>query len=139
VGWREAAGETGSVVSYAKGRSEALSWQRACGVKATGRGVMLMSCDTWFGSSGAPVLDVSSGTPRIVSLISRGNRDGAEVNVWGMEIAAPLEEVRRALQNGQDVWPIQEVSAKRLRVSDGTLADRIAAGQGPKRLTVPSN
>lgn len=111
-------GDQVSVLSYARGRTEALGWQRACDVRGRGRGVLLMSCDTDFGSSGAPVFSMESGTPRLVSLISRGLRQGLEQRVWGMEIAAPLAEVKSALTSGQGVWPVREVSARRIQAGD---------------------
>ena len=133
VGAAVQSGATVSVVSYARGRSAAPSWQRACSVRGEGRGAVLMSCDTDFGSSGAPVLDVSSGVPRIVSLISRGSREGGEVRVWGMQIAEPLSAVQRALASGDGVWPVQEVTAKRLRVgSEVVVAGGDAAPAGAK-------
>lgn len=107
-----------SVVSYARDRSAAPAWQRACDLMGQGQGAMMMSCDTHFGSSGAPVFELSSGRPRIVSVISRGNRgeDGRTL-VWGMEIDAPLAEVKSALQSGRGVWPrAQAPSGRRLQV-----------------------
>lgn len=93
-----------TVVSYARGRMEALGWQRACRTTLKAQGVLGFSCDTDFGSSGAPVFEHSSGRPRIVSIVSRGS--GAEV--FGMEIERPLAEVKRALRSGRGVWQVGE-------------------------------
>jgi len=51
------AGGQVSVVSYAADRSEAPAFQRACDVAATGRGAVVTTCDTHYGSSGAPVFE----------------------------------------------------------------------------------
>ncbi|PRY23757.1 trypsin-like peptidase [Aliiruegeria haliotis] len=104
-----------SLVSYARGRDRALSWQRACTVTAMGQRVMRFSCDADHGSSGAPVFDLSGGRPRIVSLVSRGTRDGGEIQVFGAEIERPMAEVRDALRSGEGVWPKQAFTAKRLQ------------------------
>ena len=135
VGDRVGEGERVSVVSYARDRADALAWQRACGVIGRGRGVLLMNCDTNFGSSGAPVFEMSSGRPRLVSLISRGNRENGQVRVWGMEIAEPLAEVKQALASGNGVWPKNEVQARRIRVTEGGTS-RIKIGHGSQNLFI---
>jgi protease YdgD len=71
-----------SVVSYAEGREEALSWQRVC--KVIGREDLLIAfdCDVTFGSSGAPVLDRSGYRAKIVSIISAGgDMDGKPISL----------------------------------------------------------
>lgn len=92
-----------SVVSYARGRSEALSWQRACRVLGRRGGLLAFDCDVDAGSSGAPVFDRSQGRSRIVSLISSGHRD-AEGNIaFGMDLPGLLADLRHALRTGQGV------------------------------------
>ena len=115
------AGGAVSVVSYARGRSEAPSWQRACAVVIKGQGALVMTCDTHFGSSGAPVFDTSSGRPRIVSLISRGVREDGQSIVNGMAIGPALAETKAALRAGRGVWPEPAVSARRVTVGGGAL------------------
>ncbi len=58
------------VVSYAQDRSEAPSLQEVCTVMARQDGVLVMSCDVDFGSSGAPVFSFEGERPRIVSVVS---------------------------------------------------------------------
>ncbi|WP_188479243.1 trypsin-like serine peptidase [Primorskyibacter flagellatus] len=59
-----------AVVSYAHDRAEAPSLQEICSVITRQEGVLIMSCDVDFGSSGAPVFSLSGGEPRIVSVVS---------------------------------------------------------------------
>ncbi|WP_136636150.1 trypsin-like serine peptidase [Pseudooceanicola onchidii] len=63
-------GDPLAVVSYAHDRPEAPSLQEMCGVITTQEGVLVMSCDVDFGSSGAPVFSMQGGIPRIVSVVS---------------------------------------------------------------------
>ena len=102
-----------SVISYATGREEAPSRQRACAVTGHGPGVLRLDCDGDFGASGAPVFRLEGGVPRIVSVISRGNR--AERAVFGMEAGPALAAVRDALRTRRGVWPETQVEARRLR------------------------
>lgn len=79
TGNRPGRGEEVGVVSYAKDRAEAPSLQRVCSVIARQQGVLVMSCDVDFGSSGAPIFSFSKGAPHIVSVVSakaelEGNR-----------------------------------------------------------------
>jgi len=75
--------------------------------------------DTHYGSSGAPVFETSSGTPRIVSLISRGLREDGRTVVYGMEIGPALAETKAALRAGRGVWPESSVAARRVTVRPG--------------------
>lgn len=63
-------GEGVQVVSYAKGRAEAPSFQDACTVLTRDADVLVLSCEVDFGASGAPVFAVDGGRRRIVSVIS---------------------------------------------------------------------
>ena len=92
-----------SVVSYAQGRAKALSWQRECLVKGVWMGISAFSCDVYFGSSGAPVFDVSGQRARIVSIISSGRREDGGSLSFGPQIAGPLAEVKAALRAGRRV------------------------------------
>lgn len=101
---RTGQGQNVTVVSYARGRRDALSWQRACRTMLKSQGVLGFTCDTDFGSSGAPIFEQSAGRPRIVSIVSRGTRANGRTEVYGMSIDAPLAEVKRALRTGNGVW-----------------------------------
>lgn len=93
-------GDEVSVVSYAAGREEALSWQRVCQVLARAEGLIAVDCDVTFGASGAPVLDRSGYRAKIVSIISVGsNLDGRKIAV-GMELPGVVEDLKAALRRG---------------------------------------
>lgn len=75
-------GDPLAVVSYAHDRAEAPSLQELCGVITTQEGVLVMSCDVDFGSSGAPVFSMAGGIPRIVSVVSaKAEVDGERVSL----------------------------------------------------------
>lgn len=93
-----------SVVSYAAGRDAALSIQRGCRLLGRDTGLMAFNCDVSFGSSGAPVFDWSGRRPRILSIISAGNRDDdGGVTAYGMELAGAIGDLRRRLRSGDGV------------------------------------
>lgn len=94
------AGATVSVVSYAAGRSEVPALEGACGVLGEEEGVLVLSCDVDFGSSGAPIFQVVGGVARIVSVVSAKGELGPDRVALGTSLAAPLEELR-ALLDGQ--------------------------------------
>jgi len=106
-----------SVVSYARGREEALSWQPGCTVLDRGVGVYAFSCDVWFGSSGAPVFETSSGRARIVSIVSGGLREDGRSIAYGPEAGAALDALAAALRAGRGVFPREAVDARRLPVA----------------------
>lgn len=95
-------GDEVSVVSYADGREETLSWQRSCKVLVRQDDLIATDCDVTFGSSGAPVLDRSGGyRARIVSIISVGSTyDGKRVAV-GMELPPIVTTLKAALRSGK--------------------------------------
>ena len=97
-------GQRIGVVSYAQDRSEAPSLQEVCDVRARQLGVLIMSCDVNFGSSGAPVFSFEGEEPRIVSVVSAmAEVDGDKVSL-GTQLEKPLEVLRAALDAGQGVF-----------------------------------
>ncbi len=93
------AGDRISVVSYGKGRDDALSWQRDCGVLQRGQGLFIMDCDVIFGSSGAPVFYRDGRRARILSLISGGRfENGRSTMAFGMELPAVVDRLKRDLR-----------------------------------------
>ena len=96
---RPRANERIGVVSYAHDRSEAPSLQEMCRVMARQRGVLVMSCDVDFGSSGAPVFSFHNGEPRIVSVVSaKAEANGAPVSL-GTALEGPLQVLRVELSS----------------------------------------
>ena len=98
-------GEHVSVVSYARGRSEALSWQRSCAVLAVSQthNAGAYTCDVTFGASGSPVFDLSGARPEIVSVISRIRPEGDRMVSLGTLIQAPIGELRAAFKSSVGV------------------------------------
>lgn len=89
------------VVSYAHDRSEAPSIQEICGVMARQEGVLIMSCDVDFGSSGAPVFSFAGGKPRIVSVVSaKAEVEGKRVAL-GAALADGLQLLKAELTSTQ--------------------------------------
>lgn len=83
-------GDEVGIVSYAHDRAEAPSLQEVCTIKARQQGVLVMSCDVDYGSSGAPVFSFENGVPRIVSVVSaKAQVDEARVSL-GTELEGPL-------------------------------------------------
>jgi protease YdgD len=119
-----------SVVSYALGRSEALSWQRACSVRGKGQGFAAFSCDVTYGSSGAPVFDTTGLRPQIVSVISRGFKDKGETFVYGPIIRGPIAELKEALRTSKGVNLAGGGVASVVRTSKG--ARFVKAGTGAR-------
>lgn len=91
---RPGKGDEVGVVSYAHNRSEAPSLQEVCGVMARQQGVLIMSCDVDFGSSGAPVFSFEGDVPRIVSVVSAK----AEVRGTRVALGSSLEHALVLLQ-----------------------------------------
>lgn len=110
-----------SVVSYARGRQDALSWQRGCRVLGRQDGLLAFTCDVDFGSSGAPVFDISQGRARIVSVISAGSRYDAGTIAFGMELPALLADLKSALRSGRGVLSAAkpEPGIRRIGAGDG--------------------
>lgn len=111
-----------SVVSYAQGREEALSWQRRCAVLGRNGDLMAFDCDVDFGSSGAPVFDSSGARARIVSVISAGRKEAGGTISFGPELPRLLADLKAALRAGRGVISSGEAAPKPIRrigASDG--------------------
>lgn len=111
------AGDRVSVLSYGKGRSEHLSWQRECSILERRRGLMSFDCNITYGSSGAPVFARYGNRVRILSLVSAmgQDRDGRKVG-YGMELPAIVSRLK-AQMRGQGLATVRGGSgAKRITV-----------------------
>jgi protease YdgD len=117
-----------SVVSYAEGREEVLSWQKVCTVLGQRGGLIAVDCDVTFGSSGAPVLDMSSGRGRIVSIISSGHRDqNDETIAFGMELQGAVAGLRAQLRAGKVTSQSPAVTPTIRRIGAGDTSRNIGA------------
>ncbi|QYK40815.1 MAG: trypsin-like peptidase domain-containing protein [Paracoccaceae bacterium] len=88
---RPARGDEVGVVSYAQDRSEAPALQEVCHVLARQTGVLVLSCDVDFGSSGAPIFAIRDGVARMVSVVSaKADYEGRQVAL-GTTLDAPLD------------------------------------------------
>lgn len=100
TGDRPRKGEPVGVVSYAHDRADALSLQEVCHVLARQTGVLVLSCDVDFGSSGAPVFTEVDGVPRIVSVVSaKAMVQGRQVSL-GTNLKKPLQELLELMSQG---------------------------------------
>jgi V8-like Glu-specific endopeptidase len=96
-GFNEAVG----VVSYAKDRAEAPSLEEVCQVLGLQPGVLVMSCNVDFGSSGAPVFAVRDGVARVVSVVSaKGELTGQKVAL-GTTLGKPLDDLIGLMDRAQ--------------------------------------
>ncbi|WP_371168061.1 trypsin-like serine peptidase [Aliiroseovarius sp. 2305UL8-7] len=109
-----------SVVSYARGRNDALSRQAVCSVLGRSRGLLAFNCDVWFGSSGAPVFDVSGRRARIVSLVSAGSKSQGGTVAYGSELYSRVAEVKQALRAGRGVIGSTGFKPRRIGVGEGS-------------------
>ncbi|NVO56792.1 trypsin-like serine protease [Rhodobacteraceae bacterium B1Z28] len=101
TGNQPALGEEVGVVSYAQDRAEAPSLQQVCSVMNRHLGVLVMSCDVDFGSSGAPVFSFSGARPRIVSVVSaKASMDGQGVAI-GTAVEHSLQLLQAELSAGR--------------------------------------
>ncbi len=98
---RPAKGDEIGVVSYALDRAEAPSLQEMCHVMARQKGVLVMSCDVNFGSSGAPIFSIENDVAKIVSVVSaKAEVKGIPVSL-GTALESPLARLRAELAAGR--------------------------------------
>ena len=94
-------GDRVGVVSYAHNRSEAPALEEVCAIMARQQGILIMSCDVDYGSSGAPVFSFDGSAPRIVSVVSaKAEVSGARVAL-GTDLSAPLAQLKAELAAGK--------------------------------------
>lgn len=106
------------IVSYAHDRADAPALQEVCSVMARQQGVLVMSCNVDFGSSGAPVFTFSEGVPRIVSVVSaKAEVDGERVAL-GTELEESLTMLLADLAAGEGFNTAPPPRTKRILVGD---------------------
>jgi protease YdgD len=115
-----------SVVSYGRGRDEALSWDDKCNVVGRRGGLIAFDCDVTFGSSGAPVFHRMGNRATIVSLVSSGVTGGGQRLAFGMELPRVVDGLKAALRRGEGASVTQEAP------DDGAAADSPAPTFGAR-------
>jgi protease YdgD len=121
-------GQAVGVVSYAHDRANSPSLQEICHVLARQGGVLVTSCDVDYGSSGAPIFSMTSGRPKIVSVISaKANFRGQKVSV-GTSLDGPLDQLLAMAKNGRKFFKKVEADFVFEDLNDvqsvvGTIAD----------------
>lgn len=90
-----------AVVSYARDRAEAASLQNSCHVLNRQAGMLVLSCEVDFGSSGAPVFVSRGGRAELVSVIAAKAEAGGQRVALGAELGDILSRLRAALSNEQ--------------------------------------
>ncbi|MCR8722739.1 trypsin-like serine peptidase [Frigidibacter sp. ROC022] len=116
-------GDAVGVVSYAFDRADSPSLQDQCRVLARQSGVLVLSCDIDFGSSGSPVFVLEDGTPHVVSVISaKAETDGQKVAL-GTDLEGPLADLRTMIDHADDRVPTEAPNVRRLMLdSDRTVS-----------------
>ncbi|MFP7570017.1 trypsin-like serine peptidase [Marivita sp. S2033] len=106
-----------TLVSYGRGRNEALQRESGCRLTETYRGgVMTFDCDVTFGSSGAPVFTRENGLLRILSVISMmSEAEGREKEAIGMSLPAVVAAMKREMRMDAAQAPVT-AGAKRVSV-----------------------
>ena len=116
---RPAKGDRIGIVSYAHDRADAPALQEVCNVMARQQGVLVMSCNVDFGSSGAPIFSFEQGEPRIVSVVSaKAEVKGQRVSL-GTELEQPLATLMDALAAGEGFNTAPPPRTARVTVGDG--------------------
>ena len=111
-------GDRVGVVSYAQDRADVPSMQDICRVMGQQQGVLVMSCDVDFGSSGSPVFSFDKGRMQIVSVISaKAEADGERVAL-GSQLDGSIDLLRHQLVSGVGVLKSTISQARRVRVGD---------------------
>ncbi len=98
-----------SVVSYAFDRAEVPALEDLCDVLGEEAGVLVMTCEVDFGSSGAPIFQVEDGVARIVSVVSAKGELGGERVALGTSLTTPLAELRIAFGQASGTATLPQV------------------------------
>lgn len=86
-----------SVVSYGRGRDSLPSLQKTCTVLDRLQDVMLMDCNTTFGSSGAPIFRREGTQIRIASIVSGSVEIRGVRRTTGMALPALVSQLKAQL------------------------------------------
>lgn len=123
-------GEKIGVVSYAKDRADAPALQEVCGVMARQEGILVMSCDVNYGSSGAPIFSFEGDRPRIVSVVSAKAEVRGQRVALGTELDEPLDLLLAEVTNGARF--LKAPVAGSAGLTPGNARDGARGGSGAK-------
>lgn len=87
---RPITGDEVGVVSYGRGREDAASLQQVCDVLGRQTGVIVMTCDVEYGSSGSPVFMMNGGETQIASVVSAMAFVNGQKVALGTSLEGPL-------------------------------------------------
>ncbi len=107
---RPQAGDEIGIVSYGKDRANTPSLQEICSVIGRQDGVLLMTCDINFGSSGAPVFRLENGEIEIVSVVSAMAEVNGEKISIGTSLQQPLATLLTRFANAADTGARQIIT-----------------------------
>ncbi len=102
-----------SVVSYGRGRSDALSRQNQCEVLGRQDDLVALDCDVTFGSSGSPVFTHLNGRGQIASVISGGGTFSGKKVALGMALPQLVSDLKRQMRANK---PQPSAQVRRLTV-----------------------
>jgi len=108
-----APGKSVNVVSYGRGRDDALSWQRNCNITNRFSALFKFNCNVTYGSSGGPVFVKEGHNFRILSLISVGHKKGGETVSYGMELPEMVALLKKNLTHNGSYTSGRQTNAPR--------------------------
>lgn len=118
-----------ALVSYARDREESPSLQSRCRVLEREELVQVLSCDVDFGASGAPVISMVAGQPRVVSVISAKSMWKDERVALAVKVESAVERLRPHLADDTGARPLGKPVIR--SISDGRA---MSGGAGAKFL-----
>jgi len=121
-GWsqRPQVGQVVKVVSYAKGRENEPSMERACKVLGKNPNVLVLSCHVNFGASGAPIFVMENGVPRIASVVSAKAEWNTEKVSLGASLGQPLQQMIAQMETTNGLFrKVQDVSSDLTTLTGG--------------------
>jgi len=102
-----------ALVSYARDREESPSLQSRCRVLEREDVVQVLSCDVDFGASGAPVVTMVAGQPRVVSVISAKSVWRSEKVALAVRVENIVGQLRPLLADDSGTRPLGAPSIRR--------------------------
>lgn len=90
-------GRNVGVVSYARNRADTALTESSCGMSARPEGVFVTTCQAGYGTSGAPVVQIQQGHPRVVSVVSAMAKANGEPVSLAVGITGVLSALTSAI------------------------------------------